>query len=277
VCRVLLCGLALSASEEENGMSTRSVKTIADAVLTSRVSRRAALIGLFTIAGTSATRAADKDAICVALSQGSRKPIDLHFKVKGLPPKRLSEARLDEIAGRTVHMFCTTNRGNDLPSNVPLRSALSVKIELLEPDASNDVQLYNNHRKDDAWSCKARDFTTYQAFHSFRRADRCLSDRFHNPRGDFSTLEEARRRRFLFPTGRNASFKNWLEKLQRPEPESIRRMSHIYNHAISETIATCIHFKFDTSRNIKGLRITVDDLLEDAFHRPFEPLQLTVK
>ena len=242
-----------------------------------RALTRRGFLAFSAIAGIDAAQAADKEAICVAL-KGTSPGAELYSKVKGGELKLFADAKVPELAGKRVHFFFTSRRGNDIPPRVPRRGAINVKIEEWEPDAPREVQLYNNHQ-DEEQSCHSRPIWTYQNFHEYDGIDACLRHRFHNPPGDFPTLATAARRRaFLFPTGRDASILNLIERIFVSEPTVIRRRSHIYNYLIpSDLSALCIHFYIETSRELSAMRITIDDLLENRFYDPLPRMRWTVK
>jgi hypothetical protein len=160
-----------------------------------------------------------------------------------------------------------------VPNNIPQRGAISIKIELWEPNAKENVYLFNNHIKKDRL-CGPRSLDTYEAFHEDDAISQCLRYRFHNPPGDFSTFERLDRRKLF-------SFKSrsLYERVFGPDDKApIKRLSQIFNYAVPIDFSVIrIPFYFTTSREIEAIRFVLDDLLETNLNQQLSPIRVTIK
>jgi hypothetical protein len=218
---------------------------------------------------TALAQPVEAENICPGLTLTQGKTAELYFKAPDGRIKPFDTAYFSELVGRRIS-FCYLARHSeedDSSSTAPQRGAINPKIELWQPNQTNHVLLFNNHRDP---SCKQRNYGAYQHFHETRIEDPCLN-LFHNLPSDFSTLQDGRRLAFVFPP---LTLFDRLKGASDSAP--VKRMSHIYNYVASKDLSAIrIPFHFTTSPELRALRVTIDDLLENSDGRSRERIRVT--
>jgi hypothetical protein len=148
--------------------------------------------------------AADMDIFCNLLPRYSPYNQNLFFITPNGQAEPLSRkvTTIEELKGKSLQFYLILKRGEYQPQPaVRAQGAVNVKVELWQPDGGDVVYLFNNHHLDENSSCTSVSSSKYELFHQNRIPSSCLQNGFHNPRGDFSTLNSPEKlASFLFST-----------------------------------------------------------------------------